>query len=717
MKSLCPVRKTFDKLIEVLSSDRIVGRQCEQKVERMLKLLDDVSRGRAKKGHLQSIETLADTLLEPGGEEICIQVGHLVNSVLSDHRDILLSHVEAHYCPTGECIPLSPAPCQLACPANVDAPSYVALVGMGRYEEALEVLREDLPIPGCLGRICVHPCERACKRGEVDTPIAICQLKRVAFDKAYEQGLPPPSPTPQIYREKVAIIGSGPAGLSIGYFLVKMGYRPVIFESMPEPGGMLRWGIPAYRLPRHILRSEIDYIKALGVEIHTNVTFGKDITIEILKHQGFEAVFLGMGAWRSMELPIRGVEDNPNVIDCLSFLRHEELRQSMVGKKVVVIGGGNAAVDCVRTALRLDAEEVQLVYRRSRQEMPAHAEEVEAAEEEGALLTFLSSPIEVHTENGRISGLECIRNELSEPDATGRRRPVPIEGSEYVIPTDTVISAIGQQVLKSSLSSSPDLELSRNFLVVVNPETMETSVPGVFAGGDVVSGPATVVEAVAAGKKAADSIHRHLRGLPHSEYGPMPVRRQKVPVREILMEEKAVHTRPPTPTISLKQRSNSFDEVNLAFSGEDAAKEAKRCLRCDVCIRCGRCIEMCRDEMGVDAIHMAYVRDHRTEDTDMFRPAERCIGCGTCAVNCPTNAITMVDQGDQRVFRMCGAEMSRHELVCCDRCGEPFIPQKHLQYINQKADTHTRVKYSRDLCPICARQTRAETLKNQIPLY
>ncbi len=562
----CPVRRLVERLSQTLATGRIRKRRHKDAINLLLRLLDDISFGRGKAGHLDAMESSAHTLMHETPDRATIDTGRMILSFLEEQRPIFLSHIDAHYCPTGECAILSAAPCQLACPASVDAPSYVALVGKGRYLDAMKVLMEDLPIPGSLGRVCIRPCEKACRRGQVDVPIAICKLKRVAFDEALKEGMPAPEPTPHRFKEKVAVIGSGPAGLSTVYFLAKKGYRPIIFESMPEPGGMLRWGIPAYRLPRHVVETEIDYIRALGVEIRTNMHFGTDISLESLKQEGYGAVFLGTGAWCCMELPIQGAEENPNVIECLTFLRFENIRQSMVGRRVIVVGGGNAAVDCVRTALRLDVDEVRLVYRRSRLEMPAHKEEVEAAEKEGAVVTFLTSPVRVLADNGKIAGLVCIQNSLSEPDPSGRRRPIPIEGSEYTIPADTIISAIGQHADITSFEREKNLEISKNLFVMVDPVTLETTIPGVFAGGDAVTGPATVIEAVAAGKKAAESIHLYLRG--HASPRPLliPARRERIPVLEVSAEEKSRNSRPTMPEINLKERQKGFKEVELGLT-------------------------------------------------------------------------------------------------------------------------------------------------------
>ncbi|MGD8981320.1 MAG: FAD-dependent oxidoreductase [Desulfobacterales bacterium] len=709
----CLVKNLYEKLSEI-SPGQITRSQCRQQIEKLLELLDDICKGRGQTNHLAVMNDLAGILVKDAADKVCVDLGHMVSFVLEKFRDVFLTHIEAHYCPTGECVALSAAPCQLACPAGVDVPSYVALVGIGRYKEALEVLREDLPLPGALSRVCVHPCEKACRRGTMDEPIAICQLKRVAFDKAYEEGIPPLKETCHRYNEKIAIIGSGPAGLSAGYFLAKKGYRSTIFESKPEPGGMLRWWIPAYRLPNDILELEINHIKSLGVDIHTGVTFGKDISLTSLKKQGFNAFFLGIGAHNPMRLNIQGEKDFSGVEDCLTFLYKARRGTAKVGKRVMVIGGGNAAVDCARTAIRLDVDEVHLVYRRTKREMPAHPKEVQDLEEEGVVLNVLLSPIRIHGENGQVTGLECIRNELSKPDATGRRRPVPVEGTEHILPADTIICAIGQEVDAESLKHVNRLELTKRLLITVNPVTMETSVPGVFAGGDVVTGPATVVEAVASGKKAAEAIHRFLRGMPNPEYTMIPLKRQQVQVMDVSPKEKSLSSRPDMPVMDLEARKDSFKEVELGLSANSAIQEAKRCLRCDICISCGRCIEVCRDQMGVDAIHLSYVDRNSTAETDFRRPTEYCIGCGACALNCPTAAITIQDKNAIRTLRMCGAEMARHQLITCTSCGDSFIPEKQLEFVMKRLNDNTKIKYSGNICPVCARKIGAKNLVGKI---
>jgi putative selenate reductase YgfK subunit len=712
----CLVKKLHETVSEI-PSEQITQPLFRRHIIRLLALLEDICNGRGRTDHLAIMNDLAGMLVKDAADKICVDLGHMVRSFIEEHRHVFLTHIEAHYCSTGECTLLIAAPCQMACPAGVDVPSYVALVGQGRYKEAMEVLREDLPLPGALSRVCVHPCEKACRRGTVDEPIAICQLKRVAFDKAHEEGIPPIKEAHHRYGEKIAVIGSGPAGLSAGYFLAKKGYKSTIFESKPEPGGMLRWWIPAYRLPDDILKLEINHIESLGVDIHTGVTFGKDITLKSLKEQGFQAFFMGIGAHNPMRLHIPGEEDFSGVEDCLTFLYNARQGTAKVGKRVIVIGGGNAAVDCARTALRMNVDEVRLVYRRTKREMPAHPKEIQDLEEEGTILNILLSPIRIHGKNGKVTGLECVQNQLSKLDASGRRRPVPVKGTEHVIPADTIICAIGQEVNIQSLKPVDRLELTRRNLINVNPVTMETSVPGVFAGGDVVTGPATVVEAVAAGKKAAEAIHRFLRKIPNPEYTLVPLKRQQVRVMDVSPLEKSFSSRPEMPVMDLAARKDNFKEVELGLSADSAIQEAKRCLRCDICISCGRCIEVCRVQMGVDAIHLSYVDINPTAETDFRRLSEYCIGCGACAENCPTAAITLNDKNGIRTLRMCGTEMARHPLLTCAICGDPLIPEKQRKFIMTRLDDSQKTKYSGDICPACARKIEAKNLVGEIPIY
>jgi NADPH-dependent glutamate synthase beta subunit-like oxidoreductase len=397
-------------------------------------------------------------------------------------------------------------PCQEACTIHQDTRGYVALVAKGKFKEALELIREVNPLPAVCGFICHHPCEEACLREEVDHPIPIRLLKRFVAEYDQKQGWTRVKSNKK-RKEKILVIGSGPAGLAAANDLRLLGYGVTIFEALPVLGGMLSVGIPEFRLPREILRMEIEGIRQLGVEMKTNRPFLWRGNGRIFQKLGFHAAFLSVGAHRSLKLNIPG-EMLQGVLPGVEFLRELNLGKKIeFGKKVAVIGGGNVAVDVARSALRLGAKVVEIYYRRSKKEMPAIPEEVEEAIREGVKIHFLASPIKIIGKGRRAVGMEGIRMKLGEPDGTGRRRPVPIEGSNFKVNTETLIAAIGQRVDRKALKG---LDTNRDGTVRVDPESGETSMKGLFAGGDVVTGPGWAIDAIAAGKKNAESIHRYL---------------------------------------------------------------------------------------------------------------------------------------------------------------------------------------------------------------
>jgi len=481
-------------------------------------------------------------------------------------------------------------PCMMACPAGVNVQGYVALISQGKYDEALQLIMESLPLPGVLGRICPHPCEAECNRVSLDDPIAVCDLKRFVADRA-ERKSPPEK---EERAEEVAIIGSGPAGLSAAYYLSLEGYRVTIFEKLPSPGGMLRTGIPEYRLPRHVLDGEIEFIQSLGVEIKTNTSVGKDVSIEELFSQGFKALFIATGAYRDLRLEIPG-EDGQGVIPGLAFLGAINSGQGVeVGARTAIIGGGNVAIDAARSALRIGATEVTILYRRSREEMPANDEEIEEALSEGIEIQYLTAPNLIIPKEKGETEVRCIRMRLGEPDETGRRRPIPIEGSEFSVEVDTVIPAIGQAPDLAFVSPEMRIELTEGGRLRVDPVTLQTSREGIFAGGDAVSGPAYAIEAVAAGKEAAISIHRYLTGRDLRE-GREPASWQKADVDDLLARaQKAPRER--VALLPLQGRRDGFQEVRLALSEEAALREAQRCLNCGLCSECLQCVSVCKAE-------------------------------------------------------------------------------------------------------------------------
>ena len=401
--------------------------------------------------------------------------------------------------------------CEETCPVHLDIRGYIGRIADGKFKEALDLIRERLPFPATIGRVCPHPCEENCNRGMKDAAPRIRDLKRFVADYEIREQIDETPPGPENRGKKVAIIGAGPAGLTCAHDLARSGYRVTVFERFPVSGGMLCVGIPKYRLPREILNTEIADIERLGVEIKTDTPIGGDLTLDDLFDQGFEAVFIAIGAHESLKAGMDG-EETDGVVPGVNFLRDLNLdKEVRVEKRVAVIGGGNVAMDAARSSLRLGAEEVSILYRRSREEMPAGDEEIEAAIAEGIRFEYLVAPVGAIAGNGRVKGIKCIRMELGEPDASGRRRPIPIEGAEFEIELDMIIPAIGQRPDLSFLPRDDAIELTRWGTIVADPGTCETSREGVFSGGDCVTGPAIAIEAIAAGQKAALSIDNYLK--------------------------------------------------------------------------------------------------------------------------------------------------------------------------------------------------------------
>jgi len=482
------------------------------------------------------------------------------------------------------------APCKIACPAHLNVQGYVAMVKQGKYKEAVEIIMEKLPFPGVLGRVCPHKCEESCRRKEIDKAISIRELKRVAADNVDLSKLPVPSINSK--NKNVAVIGAGPSGLSAAYFLAIEGYNVDVYESMPEAGGMMRYGIPEHRLPRAVLNAEIENLKRYGIKIHTNVSVGKDVTISELEEKGADTIFLAVGAWKSSKLGISG-ENRAGVIDVISFLKDVHLKKlDKIEGKVIVLGGGHSALDGARVALRLGASEVNIVYRRARAQMPAEPEEVEEAEKEGIKIHFLAAPVSILSDNNKVSGIRCIKTRLTEPDSTGRRKPVPVENSEFEINADYIIPAVGQSPDLGFLGKEHGLDISKWNLLEVNPETLQTNNPKIFAGGDDVTGPATVIEAVEAGQRAAKYIDKYLCGeaLPDKLIEGFPMGTNWIDCPE----DTPVQKRMEIPTIAVEKRLKSFEEVNLTADNSKAQAEAERCLDCGGCCECYQCVLACK---------------------------------------------------------------------------------------------------------------------------
>lgn len=573
------------------------------------------------------------------------------------------------------------APCSLACPAGTDCQGYVGLIANGEYEEALKLIKDKIPLPASIGRVCPHPCEKACRRGLVEDPINISRLKSFAADIDIKNEN---TFVPSIEAEtgkNVSIIGGGPGGLTAAYFLRLKGHSVTVYDMMPNMGGMLRYGIPEYRLPKKVVDEEVKLIEDLGVKMVNNVKLGKDITLDEIKAES-DAVILAVGAWKSSSMRVAG-EDSVGVFGGIDFLRNVILgNETNIGQKVAVCGGGNTAMDACRTAVRLGAKEVYVVYRRTRNEMPADEIEIKEAEEEGVVFKFLTNPAEILTKDGNVSGMKLQKMKLGEPDASGRRKPVEIEGEFEYIELDSVIMAIGQKLDPLGLDK---IEMTSRQNVLADENTFKTNIEGIFAIGDATNkGASIAIEAIGEGGRAAKSVDAFLNGFDIEVKKPYYVERD---LSEKDFEDKEKIARVKMPQLEADERKDNFTEVVKGYSCEDAEKEAQRCLECgcreyykckllkianmydvkperfagekptnydgadanefivrntDKCILCGLCVRSCKEVMDISAIGLLG-RGFTTDVSPAFKlplNKTKCNNCGLCVKLCPTGSLT-----------------------------------------------------------------------------
>ena len=575
----------------------------------------------------------------------------------------------------GDCV----APCQLNCPAHTDCQGYVGLIANGEYESALKLIKNKIPLPASIGRVCPHPCEKACRRKNVEEPINIAQLKAFAAD----MDLKADSYTPDVAAstgKKVAIIGGGPAGLTAAYYLAIMGHSVTVYDMMEKMGGMLRYGIPQYRLPKDVLDREIAIIEKTGVKLVNNVKLGKDFTIKSLKAEN-DAVIVAVGAWKSSSMRTPG-EDLEGVYGGIDFLRGViKGNAPEIGEKVVICGGGNTAMDACRTAVRLGAKEVYVVYRRTRNEMPADKLEIDEAEEEGVIYKFLTNPLSFNGENGKVKSITLQIMELGEPDASGRRRPVPVEGKTEEIEVDSVILAIGQKLVQGDVA---ELKLNDRGNIEADPDFFTTDLEGVFAIGDATNrGASIAIEAIGEADRCAKAVDAYLNGMPLDTRVPYISKRDE---STIDYSDRQKESRITPKVLPADVRNKNFDEVSLGFTEEEAQAEAQRCLECgcreyykckllsvaqlyDInperfkgempqkynrdanafiernnakCILCGLCVRSCREVMDLHSIGLLG-RGFKTDVSPAFAlPLDQtnCTNCGLCVELCPTGALT-----------------------------------------------------------------------------
>ena len=535
------------------------------------------------------------------------------------------------------------APCNEGCPAGEDIEAAMVLAGQEDYLGAWEKITRENPLPRVCGRVCFHPCERACNRREFDEPASINALERFVGDRAFQSGKAF-APVQPKKKEKAAVIGSGPAGLSCAYHLASLGYKVTLFEAEAELGGMLRYGIPAYRLPREVLDQEIQGILSLGVEARPRTRLGADLKWKDLKD--FEAVFISAGAWKSLPLGIPG-EQAAGVMSGLEFLKKANSGETVaLGPRVAIVGGGNTAMDAARSALRLGAKPL-ILYRRTKEEMPAWEEEISEAEEEAIEFLFLSSPVRVLASEGRVSGIECVKNILGPPGKDGRREPRPIAGSNFTLPVDSILSCIGETPDFSFLPEG----LKKTAGALFADETGATSLPRVFAGGDIVDQPRTVSHAIGAGKRAAMAMDASFRGKDVAETlraarwgekGSLSMARylagggdgtapKVVKFSELNPAYFQRRRRKPKEKLPAAKRASDFREINAGLSAGEALEEAKRCFNCGVCNLCDNCFIFCPD-MAIAA---------RPDKQGYEINLEYCKGCCICVEECPRGAISV----------------------------------------------------------------------------
>jgi formate dehydrogenase major subunit len=683
---------------------------------------------------VEGIKKLIPSCSSPVADKMVV---HTDNPRIREARktalELLLSN---HY---ADCL----APCQQTCPAGVDVQGYIALIAMNKPREAIRLIKETNPLPLVCGRVCVRECEVACRRNRVDERVGIDYLKRYASDiDIVDPWIPAVAPA---NGKKVAVVGGGPAGLTCAYYLVLKGYAVTLFERAPELGGMLRYGIPEYRLPKKLLDREIDWIINLGVTVKKNSALGKDFSLAELKDQGFAAIYLAFGAQKAKSMRLPNEDTIAGVLPGIDFLwQLQSEKKPEIHGNVVVVGGGNTALDAARTARRLGAKKVTILYRRTRKEMPAHPMEIDATLDEGVELILLSAPTELLQENGRLKALTCIRMELGEPDASGRRSPVPVPGSEYQLACDFAIAAIGQDVDLCGLQKDPLLKATRYNTPVFNEETLETSIPGVFTGGDMATGPSVAIDAIAQGRIAANAIDHYVRtgkavgrkkefisrkeafgDIPDSDFSDFPaIRKEKMP------------------ELPAASRAKTFAEVELGFSPEQAKNESGRCLECgcsayfdcelrrhavdfgvdlkkfigearkykvdkahpfialdpNKCIACGRCVRTCSEILRVSALGFVYRGFKSVVRPSMEKKLleTNCISCGNCIAACPTGAIA-----EKLPFAKPGPWAGSKHVSICHFCSIGCV----LQYKVFNPDAYSVTAFSGEshnrgyLCP------------------
>ncbi len=671
--------------------------QGQQAMARSARLATQIALGRGGEWMLPELQALGETMERQG-----LPAAATLQTALKHFKPVWRDHIQGRACASDQCLVSMPATCQSACPAHIDIPGFMALLGAGDYAGAVALIVRDNPLPHVCGLICPAPCETACLRGGLDEPLNIRPLKAVAARMSQTQsGYPLPQPAAATGK-KVAVIGSGPAGLTAAFYLAQKGHAVCIFEAEKKAGGMLRYGIPEFRLPRDILDQEIGWIQKAGVQIKTNHRVER---ADELFASGFHAVYVAIGTQLARAIPIAGI-DLPVVLHGLDFLKAVNRKENpRLKSRVVVLGGGNVAIDVAMTALRQGAADVRMVCLEQREEMPANAAEIRAAEEEGIAIENGWGPLKITADN-RIA-LKCCTRVF---DTEGRFNPQYDETRTRTFDVDHVILAIGQAADLTCVMAVDRIDIERG-LICVDGSTSATQDPRIFAGGDVVHGPSLAVNAIRAGKQAAESIDHFLKGqgMTSSAWS-APRTSSKVTPLPVEVAERSQRKRAVIAERSPDQRVCSYDCIEHELDVETARREVGRCLRCDLCIGCGLCELVC-SEMGVNALRFMPTRAGRLAFNDFIRPGTRCVGCGACDQVCPTGAIRVVRETSDVRTEFTGTVISNQLLVACTRCGQPHVTERFQQALKQRSGAGSHSPVNGEVCTRCARRSSAESLK------